>query len=44
MPEPGDSGSPVLQEEKVIGIMSSITLDTCMGIAISSNILLSLGE
>jgi len=44
MPEPGDSGSPVLQEEKVIGIMSSITLDTCMGIAISSNILLSLAE
>lgn len=39
MPGPGDSGSPVLQDGKVIGIMSSVTLDTCMGIAISSNIL-----
>ncbi len=31
MPEPGDSGSPILQAGKVIGIISSITLDTCMG-------------
>jgi hypothetical protein len=44
MPEPEDSGSPILQAEKVIGIMSSVTLDTCMGIAISSNILRSLGK
>ena len=42
MPEPGDSGSPILQEGKVIGIMSSVTLDTCMGIAISSKVLRSL--
>ncbi|MGB9926791.1 MAG: serine protease [Methanosarcina sp.] len=42
MPEPGDSGSPILQEGKVIGIMSSVTLDTCMGIAISSKVLHSL--
>ncbi len=42
MPEPGDSGSPILQAGKVIGLMSSITLDTCMGIAISSSILRSL--
>ena len=42
LPEPGDSGSPILQAGKVIGLMSSVTLDTCMGIAISSNILRSL--
>jgi len=42
MPEPEDSGTPVLQRGKVIGMMSSTTLDTCMGIAISSNILRSL--
>jgi len=43
MPEPGDSGTPVLQEGKVIGMMTSTTLDTCMGIAVSSKILRSLG-
>ncbi|WP_231593409.1 serine protease family protein [Methanosarcina siciliae] len=42
MPAPGDSGSPILQAGKVIGIISSITLDTCMGIAISSSIIRSL--
>lgn len=42
MPAPGDSGSPIFQEGKVIGIMSSATLDTCMGIAVSSKILCSL--
>jgi len=44
MPEPGDSGTPVLQAGKVIGIMSSVTLDTCMGIAISSSVIRSLEE
>ncbi len=42
MPEPEDSGSPVVQGGKVIGIMSSTTLDTCMGMAVSSKILRSL--
>lgn len=42
MPEPGDSGSPILQRGKVIGLISSVTLNNCMGTAISSNILLSL--
>lgn len=42
MPEPEDSGTPVLQEGKVIGMMTSTTLDTCMGIAVSSKILRSL--
>lgn len=43
MPEPGDSGSPILQAGKVIGLISSVMLDNCMGIAISSSILGSLG-
>lgn len=42
MPAPEDSGSPIVQGGKVIGIMSSTTLDTCMGMAISSKILRSL--
>jgi hypothetical protein len=42
MPEPGDSGSPILQAGKVIGLISSLTLNNCMGTAISSNILRSL--
>ena len=40
MPLPGDSGSPILQAGKVIGFISSITLDNCTGTAISSGILL----
>jgi hypothetical protein len=42
MPEPGDSGSPILQAGKVIGLISSVTLNNCTGTAISSNILRSL--
>jgi len=42
MPEPEDSGSPILQAGKVIGIISSVMLDNCMGIAISSSVLHSL--
>ena len=42
MPAPEDSGSPIVQAGKVIGIMSSTTLDTCMGMAVSSKILRSL--
>lgn len=42
MPQPGDSGSPIVQTGKVIGLISSMTLDNCMGTAISSSILCSL--
>ncbi len=42
MPGPEDSGSPIVQAGKVIGIMSSTTLDTCMGMAFSSKFLRSL--
>lgn len=44
LPLPGDSGSPILQAGKVVGLISSVTLDTCIGIAISSNILRRLSE
>jgi hypothetical protein len=44
MPQPGDSGSPLLQAGKVIGLLSSFTLNNCTGTAISSNILSSLGR
>jgi hypothetical protein len=44
MPQPGDSGSPILQAGKVIGLLSSFTLNNCTGTAISSNILRSLGR
>ena len=39
MPQPGDSGSPILQTGKVIGFISSVMLNNCMGTAISSSIL-----
>lgn len=42
MPEPGDSGSPVLQDGKVIGLLSSIMLSNCTGTAVSSDVLKSL--
>ena len=42
MPQPGDSGSPILQAGKVIGIISSIRLSTCMGTAISSDVLINM--
>ena len=36
MPQPGDSGSPILQAGRVIGLLSSLTLNNCMGTAIST--------
>ena len=44
MPEAGDSGSPILQEGKVIGLLSSIMLGNCTGTAVSSDVLCSLGS
>lgn len=44
MPQPGDSGSPILQAGNVIGLLSSITLNNCTGTAISSNIIRNLGK
>ncbi len=39
MPQPGDSGSPIWQEKRVIGILSSIMLSNCTGTAVSSEVL-----
>ena len=44
MPQPGDSGSPILQTGKVIGFISSVMLNNCMGTAISSGILHNIGR
>lgn len=43
LPQPGDSGSPILQAGNVIGLISSVNLSNCMGTAISSDILRNLG-
>ncbi len=42
MPQPGDSGSPIQQEGKVVGILSSVMLSNCTGTAVSSEVLSSL--
>ncbi len=42
MPQPGDSGSPIKQEGKVIGLLSSMMLSNCTGTAVSSDVLRNL--
>lgn len=42
MPQPGDSGSPILQAGKVVGFISAALLTNCMAVAVSANILGSL--
>lgn len=42
MPQPGDSGSPILQEGKVTGILSSVILSNCTGTAVSTRVLKAL--
>ncbi|HPE63065.1 MAG TPA: hypothetical protein PLQ49_03040 [Methanothrix sp.] len=39
MPEPGDSGTPLFQDEKVVGILSSINLNAGKGTAISAKVI-----
>ncbi len=39
MPQPGDSGSPIIQKGKVIGILSSVMMSNCTGTAVSSEVL-----
>lgn len=39
MPQPGDSGSPILQGGKVVGLLSSVMLSNCTGTAVSSEVL-----
>jgi hypothetical protein len=42
LPQPGDSGSPIEQEGKVIGLLSSVMLSNCTGTAVSSEVLRNL--
>ncbi|MGC9517045.1 MAG: hypothetical protein ACP5C3_05015 [Methanomicrobiales archaeon] len=35
LPLPGDSGSPIIQNEKVVGILSSVFFNNAAGIAVS---------
>ncbi|MGZ4863957.1 MAG: serine protease [Halobacteriota archaeon] len=38
MPVPGDSGSPIIQEGEVIGLLSSVLYNNCTGLGISSEV------
>jgi len=44
MPQPGDSGSPILQKGKVVGFLSSVMLGNCTGTAVSSCVLRKLND
>ncbi len=44
MPQPGDSGSPIEQKGKVIGLLSSAMLSNCTGTAVSSEVLRGLSS
>jgi hypothetical protein len=39
LPGPGESGSPLVQEGKVVGLLLSLNMHTCKGIAISSEMI-----
>ncbi|HQF16622.1 MAG: hypothetical protein A4E45_00166 [Methanosaeta sp. PtaB.Bin039] len=39
LPGPGDSGTPIFQNERVVGMLISINLGTCKGTAITGNYL-----
>ena len=43
MPQPGDSGSPIVQEGKVVGLLSSVMFSNCTGTAVSAEVLRNLG-
>jgi hypothetical protein len=38
MPLPGDSGSPIKQSGKVVGLLSSVLYNNCTGLGISSEV------
>ncbi len=44
LPLPGDSGSPIIQEDKVVGILASIFYNNATGIAVSIEIFNPLNE
>jgi hypothetical protein len=39
LPGPGDSGSPLVQEGRVVGLLLSLNMHTCKGIAISAEVI-----
>ncbi len=39
LPGPGDSGSPLIQDGKVVGLLLSLNMHTCKGIAISAEMI-----
>ena len=39
LPGPGDSGSPLIQDGQVVGLLLSLNMHTCKGIAISSDMI-----
>ncbi len=39
MPQPGDSGSPIVQKGMVVGLLSSVMLSNCTGTAVSAEVL-----
>ena len=39
LPGPGDSGSPLVQDGRVVGLLLSLNMHTCKGIAISAEVI-----
>ncbi len=44
LPGPGDSGSPLVQDGKVVGLLLSLNMHTCKGIAISAEMIKEVAE
>jgi len=44
LPGPGDSGSPLVQDGKVVGLLLSLNMHTCKGIAISAEMIRALAS
>lgn len=44
LPGPGDSGTPLVQDGKVVGMLLSLNMHTCKGIAISAEMIKSVAE
>jgi hypothetical protein len=42
LPGHGDSGTPLVQEGKVVGMLLSLNMHTCKGIAISAEMIESM--
>jgi hypothetical protein len=39
LPGPGDSGSPLIQDGRVVGLLLSLNMHTCKGIAFSAEMI-----